>query len=204
MIRTLNIRALHEVCLHRCKVRWKRKRHLQQYIDKVSDLLFDRSSARYKKNRDSGPTNEEDKENLKEALKKIKEDRKQRGKTVVFFGNGDFKSSMPGQLSTPKKKILHALCHRGMTVLLDEFNTSKMCPCGQSELMKASGRQRAHKQSINNNVTDCAFLKNSETKDRDVLAIINMALAAVCTLKGKQWPLHLRRDFTVGENVINN
>jgi hypothetical protein len=48
---------------------------------------------------------------------------------VVFFGDGSFSSSMRGSASIPKKEFLRLLVVRGPTVLLDEFRTSKMCPC---------------------------------------------------------------------------
>ena len=60
-------------------------------------------------------------------------------------------------ISQYQKKVLKSLAFRGLTCLLDEYNTSKMCPCVKSELedvclhdnMPASNgtRLRCHKKT---------------------------------------------------------
>jgi hypothetical protein len=57
--------------------------------------------------------------------------------TVVFFGDGTFKSSMKGKQSVPKKKLLKVLAATGLTVLLGEYNTSKTCPCGMDSDLRS-------------------------------------------------------------------
>ena len=42
--------------------------------------------------------------------------------------------TVQGHIPIPKKTIVKALAVRGLTFLVDEFNTSKMCPCGQCAL----------------------------------------------------------------------
>ena len=88
------------------------------------------------------------------------------------------------------KKLLKLLAVRGLTVLIDEHNTSKMCPCGQSELIDttqgSSGKRvRVHK-------TDggaCAVLSRvNET------ATVQMLLAAGAAMRHLEWPKHLARS----------
>lgn len=96
----------------------------------------------------------------------------------------------------PKKKLLHELAVRGITVLLDEYNTSKYCPCGteltnlcsQTKQNHETKRVRVHKTDGD---ASCAILALRD--DRDELATINMLLIALSTLKGQEWPNHLRR-----------
>ena len=52
---------------------------------------------------------------------------------------------MRGHNAIPKKGLLRELCHRGLTFLLDEHKTSKVCPCGHDELKTTGYRFRAHK-----------------------------------------------------------
>ena len=59
---------------------------------------------------------------------------------AIFFGDGTF-SHIRGNAPMPKKKILHALAVRGNTVLIDEYKTSKQCPCGASLIDDPSANQ---------------------------------------------------------------
>ena len=60
---------------------------------------------------------------------------------------------MRGNAAVPKKDLLHELGVRGPTVLIDEYKTSKMCPCGhelcdgksQHDHNHGTGRVRVHK-----------------------------------------------------------
>ena len=54
-------------------------------------------------------------------------------KVVAFFGDGDF-GHQKGHKPVPKKKLVKSMAMRGCTIVLDEYNTSKWCPCGASEL----------------------------------------------------------------------
>ena len=112
--------------------------------------------------------------------------------TVVFFGDASYGPTMRGHNAIPKKGILRELCHRGLTFLLDEHKTSKMCPCGQDELKTTHGRLRAHKSDGG----VCSVLAHSSTTDcdRDALASLNMLRCALCALRGKNRPSHLCRS----------
>ena len=101
---------------------------------------------------------------------------------MVFFGDGTFGPTMRGHNAIPKKGILKELCHRGLTILLDEYKTSKMCCCGQDELKTIHGRYRCHK-------TDgvaCSLLQQLNC-DRDALASLNKhdALCSTCDKRSR-------------------
>ena len=99
---------------------------------------------------------------------------------------------MRGNPSIPKKKLLKYMAVRGLTILIDEYKTSKMCPCGKSELItqkqEASGKRvRVHK-------TDggvCAVLKRVD--DRDETATVQDLLVAGAAMQHLAWPTHLCR-----------
>ena len=78
---------------------------------------------------------------------------KTRRHRLVFFGDGSFSSCSRGSCPISKKTFIKLLAPRGVTVYLDEFRTSLMCPYGTSELVngKSSGkfyRIRCHKTFI--------------------------------------------------------
>ncbi len=111
---------------------------------------------------------------------------------TVFFGDGTFPTR--GVAPVPRKKLVHRLAVRTVTALLDEYRTSKMCPCGADELTDGEGgvtggeRVRVHK-TIGG---ACAVLAG--VRDRDELATVNMLLAAQSALRQMRWPLHLCRS----------
>ena len=90
------------------------------------------------------------------------------------------------------KNLLRELCHRGLTVLLDEYKTSKMCPCGHDELKTTGYRFRAHK----GDGAACPLLTRlgARSCDRDALASLNMVSCALCALGGRTRPEHLCRS----------
>ena len=79
-----------------------------------------------------------EREELRRRLMQVRQQRRETP-TVVFFGDASYGPSMRGHNAIPKKGILRELCHRGLTFLLDEHKTSKMC--GHDELKTTS---RAH------------------------------------------------------------
>ena len=99
-----------------------------------------------------------------------------------------------GHAPVPKKKLVRHLAVRGPTVIMDEYNTSKMCPCGTSELKNVheSQRLRCHKTVGPDGPCCVECSLGAENMDRDVLAIINFLLCARCALDGKERPDHLR------------
>lgn len=91
-------------------------------------------------------------------------------------------------------------------MLIDEYCTSKYCPCGhelcdskaahpqaQGDLttppIREAGRVRVHK-TIGDDSCEVLAHRN----DRDELAATNMLLTALRVLKGSTWPAHLTRS----------
>ena len=116
---------------------WKAGSRLLSYLSRLCDRMFDRGSLKYRTwmNRERDP---ETLKSLKKILRTKKKQRRSGPDTVVFFGDGTFKPGGFGHAPIPKKNILKLLCTRGQTVLLDEFRTSKTCPCGNAELDTSS------------------------------------------------------------------
>ena len=185
MFSSLGIRSKELLSTARTVARWMHKRKMASFIGKICDKLFDRASLRVKKNLLPSPISEADKEELRQKLKAKRMECK--ANRAVFFGDAGFGATMKGHNAIPKKKILRELCHRGLTILLDEFKTSKMCPCGEFELKTTAGRVRSHQT----NGSPCSFLCSS--CDRDSLAAMNMLQCAVCAFQGKPRPTHLCR-----------
>lgn len=185
MLNSLKVRGKELLSVARRVATWMHKRKMASFVGKVCDKLFGRESLRWQKNTPPEPLSKEKRESLLLSLRKRKHEAK--NPTVVFFGDAGFGATMKGHNAIPKKKILRELCHRGLTILLDEYRTSKMCPCGTSELRTTAGRLRGHQ-------TDgslCPFL--CSTCDRDSLAAMNMLQCALCALGGQGRPKHLCR-----------
>ena len=124
-----------------------------------------------------------------ETAKRVKENTNDE-KTVAFFGDGTFKSTHRGKVAVPKKALLKVMAATGLTFLLGEYNTSKMCPCGTDELITPKGgangkRVRVHKTSGD----ACSVLQLVD--DRDETADVNFGLAALNSVRGYAWPSHL-------------
>ena len=129
-----------------------------------------------------------EREELRRRLMEVRRQRRETP-TVVFFGDASYGPSMRGHNAIPKKGILRELCHRGLTILLDEYKTSKMCPCGHDELKTTGNRLRAHKSDG----AVCPLLTRLDARfcDRDALASLNMVSCALCALGGLTRPEHL-------------
>ena len=176
--------------------RWKCTKTLESFLCRLADRLADRSSLRMKRviARCSGPLPEPERQTLLQKLRDRQRERKDARRTV-FFGDGTFACTMRGNPSIPKKKLLKRLAVRTVTVLLDEYRTSKQCPCGFGELTdgpktEVGRRVRVHK-------TDgvvCNLL--AQVNDRDEVATVNMLLAAQSVLRHTSWPMHLCRPCT--------
>ena len=136
---------------------------------------------------------------------------------VVFFGNGRFQAGGYGHAlgsasliiiglrpTVPKKALLKLLCTRGPTVLLDEYNTSKMCPCGKAELetkqvtSNGDSRVRCHKAAGSGDNIPCSVAPLLDASkipmDRDILATLNMLQCAACGVRGLPRPAHLCKE----------
>ena len=123
-----------------------------------------------------------------ELRRRLMQVRRQRSETptVVFFGDASYGPSMRGHNAIPKKGLLRELCHRGLTFLLDDYKTSKMCRCGHDEPKTTGYRFRAHKSDG----AACPLLTRlgAMSCDRDALASLNMVSCALCALAGRTRP----------------
>jgi len=133
----------------------------------------------------------EEHDELSDRLRDLRREKRQghhRRRCIVFFGDGQY-GHLRGHAAVPKKSLLKQLGIRTPTLLIDESYTSKMCPCGR-ELTNASSahRVRVHKDGGG----DCAALQCGIC-DRDELATLNIAHAALTCVAGQAWPCHLRR-----------
>ena len=119
---------------------------------------------------------------------------------VAFMGDGTF-GHHKGHAPVPKKKLAKVLATKGVTLMLDEFYTSRECPCGDSKLVdnlqfspNANCRPRCH-ETVGPGGPCCVehSLGGGQKMDRDVLAIVNFLLCASAALKGGARPRHLCR-----------
>ena len=184
---TLADRASELTATTRCLFRWKCARKLQSFLSRVADSAFARQSLRPKRQpAPSGAT-------IEELRERRRERRAAPSRRAVFFGDGRFSSSMRGNPSMPKKKLLKYLAVRGLTLLLDEYRTSKCCPCGGDALKDLTqafdGGKRVRVHQTGGGV--CDVLRCVD--DRDELATINMLLAAQAAVQHRAWPTHLLR-----------
>ena len=216
---SLRILATESFAAERRNHRWKAQRALHSYLARLCDRLFDRTSTLYGRQARSSAASmsTQERAELRRKLKETMLRRKERGKakTVVFFGDGTFSAGGRGHASTPKKKILTLLCTRGSTVLLDEYRTSKICPCGlrlddDRQTTKAHNaskgriRLRCHKTTGSTEsspvFTSCSVLdalyERGLPADRDILAVINMLKCGLSALQGCARPVHLCRENT--------
>ena len=195
---TLASRAKELQHTHRVLCNWKHQRRLQSFLDRVADLAFGRQTCRVGRVANGyhalGQTPER-----AELVARLRAERMRRRddakKRVVFFGDGTFSSSRRGFPSIPKKRLLKQMAVRGLTFLLDEYKTSKCCPCGQDELKDGSshgGEQERERVRVHKTCGGtCGVLRRC--RDRDALATLNMLQAAVAAVQHHSWPEHLQR-----------
>lgn len=172
----MNIMVEELITVRRSRVRWKQTRETVSWLSKVADKVFGKEKGHTKR----------------ETVQR-----------VAFLGDGTFKHKR-GYAPVPKKKLAKVLATKGLTIMLDEFYTSKQCPCGDSELedhpnipSTEDHRIRRHKTSGQNGKC-CVECTLGESKmDRDVLAITNFLLCAKCALDGESRPIHLCRPWMI-------
>ena len=168
----------------RSHLRWQADKALQRFMARVANRMF-RSESRRLHRHDTHP---DERAKLRASLRTASEGG---GKTVVFFGDGAFGATRKGKQSIPKKKLLKVLAATGVTVLLGEYNTSKMCPCGMDALYTprcTNGlRVRVHKTTGDK----CSVL--DVVDNRDEVATVQFGCAALRCLQGQCWPEHLCR-----------
>ena len=192
MLDSLDVRSAELVHVARSASRWKQKRQTMRFMSRLCDDMFHRKSTRLKRNTtySDPPLDETERSELIERLRRRRRERYEMP-SIVFFGDASYGPTMRGHNAIPKKAILKELCHKGLTILMDEYGTSKMCPCGHSELKTTSDRFRAHKSGG----AGCSLLNRFDTKgcDRDALAAVNMTACSICALRGNARPQHLCR-----------
>lgn len=196
-VATLSARSSELLTHHRAKHKWKRCQILQRHLSRTADYLFDRKSLRECRAMPSTMVlSDAQRTRLVSELRMKRQGKRENPKQhVVFFGDGTF-GHQKGGAAIPKKKLLHQLATRGCTVLLDECNTSKMCPSGTKlandtticTTDNETVRVRVHQTTGGD---PCGIL--ALRRDRDELATINMGLAVLRALRHLSWPSHLLR-----------
>lgn len=183
---------------------WKASRRLRSHLSRVCDRMFHRTSI--KRKRQPITPDPELRSRLRLELRRRRSERKADNgmASVVFFGNGRFQAGGYGHAPVPKKALLKLLCTRGPTVLLDEYNTSKICPCGKAELetkqviSNGGSRVRCHKAVGGGDHIPCSIAPLLDASgisfDRDILATLNMLQCAACGMRGLPRPTHLCRE----------
>ena len=172
------------------------KRKIDSVLHDLANRIFKKTS--YKKKYDLKTLSDNEKRILR---KKIREKRKEpKKKRVVFFGNGSFRSGGSGYAPVPRKKLVKFLSITGLTYVLDEFCTSKMCPggcgCEMKDVDKESRVRRCTNVSIEGD-SNCCSLRSLNSKcfeeDRDKCANINMCRCAYAAVVYKKRPAYLCR-----------
>lgn len=97
------------------------------------------------------------------------------GHPVVFFGRALF-SGTKGHVTVPRKKLIRALGCRATVVLVDEYNTSKLCPIDFSVLRNGDENRLRLCNQENHGGFSC---------DRDVIGAVNIAQKAIFELLGR-------------------
>ena len=108
---------------------------------------------------------------------------------VVAFGDGDFPAGYRKNRSVPRKALLRLLMHASTVLLVDEYNTTKMCPTCHTPLQHVKVQRLQHDKSWktvtshdlrrcgNREPGGCARLGDS-WKNRDEAASLNIGRCA--------------------------
>ena len=172
--------------------RWLTRRRLQSFLSTVANDMTNLTSARLRNRKLKEPLmTPEERLGVRARLRELLSDKKNkrgRRRCVVFFGDGQY-GHVRGHAAVPKKSIIHELGVRTPTLLIDEYRTSKTCFCGRG-LETAHGGKRVRVHTDNGD--DCQAFQHGVT-DRDELATLNIATAALSCLRGWAWPAHLCR-----------
>jgi hypothetical protein len=186
-----------ELCHRRRSLRsWLSQRRLQSYLSRVADRLANTEPKRMKLSSGSLHGTLLSTEERQQLRDRIRARRKEKGTprpTAVFFGDGEFSHAMRGHVSIPKKSILHHLGTRVPTILIDEYNTSSKCVCGQP--LRNATNDSACRVRVHQDGGDCHALRCGIC-DRDELATLNIAQASLSALAQRPWPSHLLRRNT--------
>lgn len=197
----------HLVSLDRSKIRWAQTRRTVSWLAHAADRVFDRTSLRDRPQmttvggqavgcaRPLAPAPSCDRLRQHLAVKAAR--RADGSKRIALMGDGTFGPSKR-HAPVPKKNLVKQLATRGLTVLLDEYNTSKMCPCGASELVdradasaSADCRPRCHKTVGLDGPCCVERAMGPQQMDRDVLALVNFTWCFRRALSGLPRPINL-------------
>lgn len=186
----------------------------QQSLAREADTLLGRTSERRENLRrlalggaapgDLNTRKEEDVDRfVEERARRAKERRVREGRTrVVVFGDGSFPAAHRRHQAVPRKSLLRMLADRSVVLLLDEYNTSKLCPCCGEELRDVEGGAKGKKGERGERLRICKstdrggkhacdlFRAHPRGLDRDELACCNFArctIDLVTTQKRTQW-----------------
>ena len=176
-------------CDGRAIANWEASRSLQSFLANIANRIFKNGSTRLNRHFQTSLT-EEERTKLRIKLKILRQEKRET-KRVALFGDATFKSTRKGKVALPKKALLKVMAAIGLTFLIGEYRTSKMCPCGEDELITPKGgakdkRVRVHKTSGG----VCSVLKM--INDRDETADVNFGLGGLNCCRGNEWPLHLQ------------
>ena len=80
----------------------------------------------------------------------------------------------------------------GLTFLIGEYYTSKMCPCSTDErITPKCGANNKHVRVHKTSGDVCSVLQM--VNDRDETSDVNFGLSALKSIQGEEWPTHLCR-----------
>ena len=122
---------------------------------------------------------------------------------VVAHGDGDFKTGYRTHqsLGLGRKSLLKQLMDRGPVLLLDEWGTSKYCPCCGAEMEDVPSSQteedgeRLRRCKTATLGAPCdLMLRCEDGLDRDAVACVNMLVCVYALLTIGTRPPHLQRD----------
>lgn len=174
------------------------KSKTDSYLQRLSNKLFNKSS--YKKISENYKIlTGRERKNLREKIR-IKKKELEDKKYITFFGNGSFGSGGYGYSSIPRKKIIKFLGNTGLTIILDEYNTSKKCPGCGSIMEDISDKRRVRRCTSEYSKTrlkeNCKLstAEGNYTDDRDYASTINMGLCSYEGLVKHKRPQSLCRE----------
>ena len=134
----------------RRKIRWAACRGKQASLEREADRMWGITSTRPSKLRrlvrGGAAPRGLDRGNQEEVSKFIEEEKKEAERLrpkdgrarLLGFGDGSFPAGYRGHRSMPRKALLAKLMHRGPVVLIDERNSSMLCPCCGKKLRLCS------------------------------------------------------------------
>ena len=174
----------------RAIAQWQASRSLQSFLANVANKIFSNASTRMYRQKDvSTVMTEMERKDLQQKLRDARK-RKREKRTIALFGDATFNSTHRGKVAVPKKALLKVMAATGLTFLIGEYNTSKMCLCGTDELITPKGGANDKRVRVHKTTGDvCSVLQM--VNDRDETSDVNLGLSALKSIQGTGWPLHL-------------